>query len=53
MSFADRQLAQTDVTGALATKLPALANWATDVGNKFTRGLMQKVFRHQSAGRAA
>jgi len=44
VSFADRQLAQTDVTGALATKLPALANWATDVGNKFTRGLLQRFF---------
>jgi glycerol-3-phosphate dehydrogenase subunit C len=44
IGFADRQLAQTDVNGALATKLPALANWATDLRNRFSRGLLQKFF---------
>ena len=40
---ADRQLAETDRNGALATKLSGLANWATDLKNSFARGLLQKL----------
>jgi glycerol-3-phosphate dehydrogenase subunit C len=42
LAFADRQLAATDRNGRLASMVAPLANWATDRGNKFTRGLLQK-----------
>ncbi|MGA8171073.1 MAG: heterodisulfide reductase-related iron-sulfur binding cluster [Methylocystis sp.] len=44
VEFADRQLARTDANGALATKLPALANWATNLGNSLSRGLLERFF---------
>ena len=43
VSFADRQLAKTDLNGAIATKIAPLANWATDIDNKLTRGLLERV----------
>jgi glycerol-3-phosphate dehydrogenase subunit C len=43
VGFVDRQLAETDRNGALATRLNRLANWATDLKNGAMRGLLQKV----------
>lgn len=40
--FADRQLAQTDRNGAMATRVAGLANWAARRGNARTRGLLEK-----------
>ena len=39
--FADRQLAQTDRNGRLASMAAGVANWATDRGNKTMRGLLR------------
>ena len=41
--FVDKQLAETDRNGALATPIAPLANWATKVENKLTRTVMEKV----------
>jgi glycerol-3-phosphate dehydrogenase subunit C len=43
VSFADRQLAETDRNGKIATKVSGLANWATSCSNKTTRGLAERV----------
>ncbi len=43
VGFKDRALAQTDALGALATRAAGLANWATGLGNKAARGLMQSL----------
>ena len=40
-SFADRQLAQTDRNGRMASMTAGLANWATDRSNKTMRGMLQ------------
>lgn len=40
---ADRELAQTDRNGALATKLAPLANWATDCSHKAARNVLETV----------
>ncbi len=40
-SFADKQLAQTDRNGRMATKTAGLANWATDRGNTTMRRVLQ------------
>jgi glycerol-3-phosphate dehydrogenase subunit C len=40
---ADRELAETDRNGALATKLAPLANWATDCSHKAARNVLEKV----------
>src|SRR5690606_40255125 len=37
------QLSQTDRNGKLAGVVAGLANWASDRGNQFTRGLMEKT----------
>lgn len=37
------QLSQTDRNGKLAGVVAGLANWASDRGNRLTRGLMEKV----------
>jgi len=39
----DRQLAETDRNGRLASHVAPLANWATARGNRLTRGLMEKA----------
>lgn len=39
--LADRQLAKTDRNGKLASLAPALANWASRVGNGVTRPLLE------------
>jgi glycerol-3-phosphate dehydrogenase subunit C len=44
VSFADRTLAETDRNGRIATKISGLANWATSLKNKFTRGLASRFF---------
>ena len=41
--FADRQLAETDRNGRMASMTAGLANWATDRGNKTMRGLLQSA----------
>lgn len=41
--LADKQLAETDRNGTLATKMTGLANWATKEGNALTRPLMEKT----------
>ena len=38
-----RQLTETDRNGAVAGLVAPVANWATDRGNRLTRGLMEKV----------
>jgi glycerol-3-phosphate dehydrogenase subunit C len=43
LSFAERQLIETDRNGKLAGMVAPLANWATERGNKLTRPLMEKV----------
>jgi glycerol-3-phosphate dehydrogenase subunit C len=43
LSFAERQLIETDRNGKLAGMAAPLANWATERGNKLTRPLMEKV----------
>jgi len=43
VGFVDRQLAETDRNGALATRLSALANWATDLKNGAMRALLQRL----------
>lgn len=43
VSFPQKQLAQTDRNGALASAVAPLANWATSTGNTLTRPLMEKV----------
>jgi glycerol-3-phosphate dehydrogenase subunit C len=42
LTFVDRQLAETDRDGKLATKVAGLANWATDRSNGAMRGLLEK-----------
>ena len=37
------QLTLTDRNGRLASKVPGLANWASDLGNGLTRGVLEKV----------
>jgi glycerol-3-phosphate dehydrogenase subunit C len=41
--WADRVLAETDRNGQLARPIAPLANWASQVGNKLTRPLMEMV----------
>ena len=43
VGFAQRQLAKTDRNGRLGCSVAALANWATDRGNRLTRPLMEAV----------
>ncbi len=43
LAFADKQLAETDRNGRMASMTAGLANWATDRGNKTTRGMLQSV----------
>ncbi|WP_026191232.1 heterodisulfide reductase-related iron-sulfur binding cluster [Methylosinus sp. LW4] len=43
VGFADRQLAETDRNGALATKLAPLANWATDCVHTAARDALEKL----------
>jgi glycerol-3-phosphate dehydrogenase subunit C len=38
-----RALAETDRNGRIAKPLAGLANWASDVGNDFTRPILEKV----------
>lgn len=38
-----KQMTETDRNGRLGGSVAGLANWATDVGNKPTRGMMEKV----------
>ncbi|MBL8688696.1 MAG: glycerol-3-phosphate dehydrogenase [Rhodospirillaceae bacterium] len=39
----DKQLTETDRNGVVAGMVAPVANWATDRGNRLTRGLMEKV----------
>ena len=41
--FTDRQLAQTDRNGVLASLAPAIANWASEEDNGLTRPLLEKT----------
>ena len=41
--FAGRELAKTDRNGKLATLAAPIANWASDVSNKLTRPILDKV----------
>jgi len=41
VAFADRQLANTDRNGAIATKIAPIANWASATGNPITRPLLE------------
>ena len=41
VGFADKQLARTDRNGTMAAPVAPLANWATRVGNKLTRPVME------------
>ncbi|MEX0758973.1 MAG: heterodisulfide reductase-related iron-sulfur binding cluster [Tistlia sp.] len=41
--FATSQLTRTDRNGRLAALAPGLANWASDLGNGMTRGLLETV----------
>ncbi len=43
IGWKDRALAETDRNGQLARPVAALANWATKLGNKLTRPLMEKL----------
>jgi glycerol-3-phosphate dehydrogenase subunit C len=43
VAFADRQLAETDRNGAIATRLAPLANWATDRSRHAARNALEKV----------
>jgi glycerol-3-phosphate dehydrogenase subunit C len=43
VSFADRQLAETDRNGKLATKISSLANWASARDNKGIGALVRKA----------
>ena len=43
VSFADRELTQTDRNGEIAKFVAPIANWATATENRFTRGVMEKV----------
>ena len=43
VSFADRQLAETDRNGKLATLIAGAANWATRRDNATMRGLIEKT----------
>src|SRR4051812_40174537 len=43
VSFAERQLVETDRNGKLGALAAPIANWATDVENKLTRPLMEKT----------
>lgn len=51
VGFADRQLAETDRNGALATKIAPLANWATDCAHTAARNALEKVagLHHEAA----
>ncbi len=42
-TFARRQLVKTDRNGRLARLVAALANWASDRRNRFTRGLLERI----------
>jgi glycerol-3-phosphate dehydrogenase subunit C len=42
-SFATKQLTMTDRNGKLAAPVAPLVNWASDVGNKLTRPIMEAV----------
>jgi glycerol-3-phosphate dehydrogenase subunit C len=42
-SFAERQLAETDRNGSVATRVAPLANWASAAGNRLTRPLLERV----------
>ena len=42
-AFADRELAKTDRNGKIAGLVAPLANWASDVSNTMTRGVLEKV----------
>lgn len=42
LAFADRQLAETDRNGKLATTFAGLANWASDRDNGAMRGLLER-----------
>src|SRR5579859_513559 len=41
VAFADRQLAETDRNGRLASLMAPLANWATDLSNTTTRSMLE------------
>jgi glycerol-3-phosphate dehydrogenase subunit C len=41
VAFADRQLAQTDRNGKLASIAPGLMNWASDTSNSLTRRVLE------------
>lgn len=43
VGFMERQLNKTDVNAKLAAPLAPLANWATDVDNRLTRPVLEKV----------
>lgn len=43
VSFAKKQLTETDRNGRLAAPVAPIANWATRCGNALTRPLMEKV----------
>src|ERR1700749_1234566 len=43
VAFADRQLAETDRNGRLASLVAPLANWATDRSNTTTRPLLERM----------
>lgn len=50
VSFASRQLTETDRNGRLATKVSGLANWATRRDNTLTRPAMERMARvHRDA----
>ena len=42
-SFAEKQLAETDRNGAVATRMAPIANWASATGNRLTRPLLERV----------
>ena len=43
VSFADKQLAETDRNGKLAALAAPIANWASDTKNSLTRGILERV----------
>jgi glycerol-3-phosphate dehydrogenase subunit C len=43
VAFADRQLAETDRNGRLASMVAPLANWVTDLSNTTTRPMLESV----------
>ncbi|HTI81978.1 MAG TPA: heterodisulfide reductase-related iron-sulfur binding cluster [Acetobacteraceae bacterium] len=43
VAFADRQLAETDRNGRLASFVAPLANWATDISNTTTRPMLESI----------